>query len=60
MATVLAEMSMSLDGFVAAPSDQVGPLCDWYGNGEVEVRPPSPSGGPSEPWKQARDPARLS
>jgi dihydrofolate reductase len=37
MATVVAEMSMSLDGFVADPSDEVGPLFDWYGNGEVEV-----------------------
>jgi dihydrofolate reductase len=37
MATVFAEMSMSLDGFVADPSDQVGPLFDWYRNGEVEV-----------------------
>jgi dihydrofolate reductase len=37
VATVIAEMSMSLDGFVADPSDQVGPLFDWYGNGEVEV-----------------------
>lgn len=37
MATVIAEMSMSLDGFVADPSDQVGPLFDWYSNGEVEV-----------------------
>ncbi|HEV8423812.1 MAG TPA: dihydrofolate reductase family protein [Actinomycetes bacterium] len=33
----MAELSMSLDGFVADPSDQVGPLFDWYGNGEVEV-----------------------
>jgi hypothetical protein len=37
MATVIAEMSMSLDGFVADPSDDVGPLFDWYGNGDVEV-----------------------
>jgi dihydrofolate reductase len=35
MATVVSEMSMSLDGFVADPSDEVGPLFDWYGNGEV-------------------------
>jgi dihydrofolate reductase len=28
---------MSLDGFVADPSDQVEPLFDWYGNGDVEV-----------------------
>jgi dihydrofolate reductase len=31
---------MSLDGFVADPSDGVGPLFDWYGNGDVEVRWP--------------------
>jgi dihydrofolate reductase len=37
MATVIAEMSMSLDGFVADPSDDVGPLFDWYGNGDVAV-----------------------
>lgn len=37
MATVIAEMSMSLDGFVADLSDGVGPLFDWYGNGEVET-----------------------
>jgi dihydrofolate reductase len=35
MATVVSEMSMSLDGFVADPSDEVGQLFDWYGNGEV-------------------------
>ena len=42
MATVIAEMSMSLDGFVADPADQVGPLFDWYGNGEVEVPTANP------------------
>jgi hypothetical protein len=36
MATVISEMSMSLDGFVADLSDEVGPLFDWYGNGPVE------------------------
>lgn len=40
MATVIASFSMSLDGFVADPSDAVGPLFDWYGNGDVEVRWP--------------------
>ncbi len=40
MATVSAEFSMSLDGFVADPTDAVGPLFDWYGNGDVEVRWP--------------------
>jgi dihydrofolate reductase len=37
MATVMAEMSMSLDGFIADPSDRVGPLFDRYGTGDVEV-----------------------
>src|SRR6266702_1117584 len=37
MAVIISEMSMSLDGFVADPADQVGTLFDWYANGEVEV-----------------------
>jgi dihydrofolate reductase len=37
VARVIAELSMSLDGFVADPADQVGPLFDWYGNGPVET-----------------------
>lgn len=40
MATVVANMSMSLDGFVADPFDDVGPLFDWYGNGDVPVTMP--------------------
>ena len=37
MATVTTQASMSLDGYIADPSDNVGPLFDWYGNGDVEV-----------------------
>jgi dihydrofolate reductase len=37
MATVVTQASMSLDGFIADPSGNVGPLFDWYGNGDVEV-----------------------
>lgn len=37
MATVIAELSMSLDGFVADRADQVGPLFDWYGSGPVDI-----------------------
>jgi dihydrofolate reductase len=40
MATISAQLSMSLDGFVALPDDSVGPLFDWYDAGEVEVRWP--------------------
>ena len=36
MGTVSMQASMSLDGFIADPSDAVGPLFDWYGNGDVE------------------------
>lgn len=37
MARVVTQASMSLDGFIADHSDQVGPLFDWYGNGDTEV-----------------------
>jgi dihydrofolate reductase len=40
---VLAEMSMSLDGYVAEPDDGVGELHGWYVNGEVET--PAAAGG---------------
>jgi hypothetical protein len=28
---------VSVDGFIAYPDDTVGPLLDWYGNGDVTV-----------------------
>jgi len=37
MGKVIAAAAMSLDGFVADTSDAVGPLFDWYGNGDVEI-----------------------
>ncbi|MBC3191174.1 dihydrofolate reductase [Pseudonocardia sp. C8] len=37
MGKVLMGAVVSLDGFVAAEDDGVGPLFDWYGNGDVEV-----------------------
>ncbi len=37
MGKVIAQASMSLDGFIADTNDQVGPLFDWYRNGDVEV-----------------------
>ncbi|WP_433462331.1 dihydrofolate reductase family protein [Spirillospora sp. CA-128828] len=37
MATVITEMTMSLDGYVADPSDGVEELFGWYGNGSVEI-----------------------
>jgi dihydrofolate reductase len=37
MATVIANLSMSLDGFVADPEDGVGELFGWYAGGPVSV-----------------------
>jgi len=42
MGKVVAEMSMSLDGFVADESDGVQELFGWYSNGEVEVATADP------------------
>jgi dihydrofolate reductase len=38
MATVVVGMSMSLDGFIADPNDDVRHLFGWYGSGDTEVR----------------------
>ena len=36
MGKIVMQASMSLDGYIADTSDAVGPLFDWYGNGDVE------------------------
>jgi dihydrofolate reductase len=59
--TVFASFSTSLDGFIADPDGHVGPLFDWYQNGDVEV--PLPGYGlvfhltaPSAPYWSATMP----
>jgi dihydrofolate reductase len=37
MSKVIANMSMSLDGFIAGPADEVDGLFGWMGSGDVEV-----------------------
>ncbi|GAA1983502.1 dihydrofolate reductase family protein [Microbacterium pumilum] len=37
MGTVVSSASTSLDGFVAYPNNDPGPLFDWYDAGDVEV-----------------------
>lgn len=37
MSKISAEMSVSADGFIADPNDDVGPLFDWYATGPVAV-----------------------
>ncbi|WTW98433.1 dihydrofolate reductase family protein [Streptomycetaceae bacterium NBC_01309] len=41
MGKVFSHMTMSLDGFVADPDDQVGELFEWYEGGEVTVPNPN-------------------
>jgi dihydrofolate reductase len=45
MSTVIANFSTSLDGFVADPADDVGPLFDWYTSGDISVY------AEGEPWE---------
>jgi hypothetical protein len=37
MGKVTTHMTMSLDGYIADPNDQVGELFDWYQAGDVAV-----------------------
>ncbi len=37
MTTVVMHNVVSVDGFIADADDQVGPLFDWYGNGDVQL-----------------------
>ena len=37
MGSVIMHNVVSVDGFIADAQDQVGPLFDWYANGDVEL-----------------------
>ena len=37
MGRVIVGATVSLDGFIADENDGVGPLFDWYGNGDVAI-----------------------
>src|SRR5829696_3331373 len=41
MATVVADRSMSLDGFIAGPNDRIDEIFAWMGSGDVEVPVPN-------------------
>lgn len=41
MGKVISHMTMSLDGFIAQPDDQIGELFEWYEAGEVSVPNPN-------------------
>ena len=38
MGRVILASAVSVDGFIADSGDQVGPLFDWYSNGDVPIR----------------------
>jgi dihydrofolate reductase len=40
--TVIADMAMSVDGFIATPDDQIDALTGWYFAGDTEVAPGIP------------------
>jgi dihydrofolate reductase len=42
MAMVIADMSMTLDGFVAGPNDEVDEVFAWYSAGDVAVETDNP------------------
>ena len=42
MGKVTCEFSMSLDGYVAQPDDDPGPIFEWYGGGDVEMTTANP------------------
>ena len=42
MGTVVAQASMSLDGYIAKDDNSIGRLFDWYGAGDVEVTTATP------------------
>jgi len=42
MGSVVANMSMSLDGFVAGPNDEVDHVLAWYNAGSVEAETENP------------------
>jgi dihydrofolate reductase len=44
MATVVADMSVSLDGFVADPADRADKVFTWYGKPQPEQSPREPTG----------------
>jgi hypothetical protein len=37
MSSVFMHSAVSVDGFLADPYDEVGPLFDWYFNGDTEI-----------------------
>jgi len=54
MATVVMHAVVSVDGYVADDNDDVGPLFEWYFNGDLELV----DGGPFKVSPASVDPGR--
>ncbi|MGP4025150.1 dihydrofolate reductase family protein [Actinomadura sp. 3N407] len=55
MAKVIANMSVSLDGFVADPSDGVSEVFSWYDNGDAPIRMPDGTESPNRVSKASAE-----
>jgi dihydrofolate reductase len=55
MGKVIAEFTMSLDGFIAGPNDDIRPLFGWYSSGDTEFAAP----GSTMKFKVSRASAEL-
>jgi hypothetical protein len=51
--SVIANLAMSLDGFIAWPDDTPGPLFEFYEAGATELR--VADGWPASTWTSHRD-----
>jgi hypothetical protein len=52
---VVADMSMSLDGFIAGPNDRIDEIFAWFSSGDVEVPVPNQHVIPAfRPMRRAR------
>jgi hypothetical protein len=59
MAIVVSDMSMSLDGFVAGPNDEVDQVFSWMMGGDVAVESENRISGTRSTrraWRSSRDP----
>jgi dihydrofolate reductase len=54
MTKLIADMAMSIDGFVADPNDDASELFGWYFGGDVEVPTPKPGFSFMAPEPSAR------
>ncbi|GAA1619868.1 dihydrofolate reductase family protein [Kribbella sancticallisti] len=46
---------VSLDGFIADDNDEVGPMFDWYGNGDVEWKWTESQGEPNRTTQASKE-----